>query len=80
MQQKSEVLYDLAIKYNKQLKDICDTSKSISIALREHYTEERLSEFNSFQDFLEDVNFECEVECLGKMLFIKELESKFNIK
>lgn len=67
----------LSDKYNEQLKEISNTSKAIKKALEDHYTPEKLNEFKSFSEFLEDVNYLCENGGTGKVIFIKFIEDNY---
>lgn len=67
-------IQSLSDKYNDQLKEISNTSKAIKKALEEYYTPERLNEFKSFNEFLEDINYLCENGGTGKVIFIKFIE------
>lgn len=67
---------ELSKKYHNQLKGISKTSKGILKLLKEHYTENKLKEFKNQEEFLDDINYVCENGGTGKLIFIKEVESK----
>jgi hypothetical protein len=68
---------ELISKYKQQLIEIRSTEDSILELLRLHYTDELLSNFKIFDDFLEDINCYCESSCLAKLMFISEIKYKY---
>lgn len=67
----------LSSDYKLKLKELMNISDDILLSLREHYTKERLSNFDNVSDFLDDINEKCEGGGTSKLLFIKEVQLNF---
>ena len=63
------------LKYKIIVDDLHLLSKDILKLLRVYYTDDVLFGFNSYNDFLIDINCViCDCDCLAKLLFINEIK------
>lgn len=73
----SKELKVLTKEYKKILIKAADLSKKIEAELFKIYTPEKMKEFKTCRDFLEDVNFLCETDSTGKLIFIRTIRQKY---
>jgi hypothetical protein len=73
---KSE-LSALALEYKNALKKAVKISDEIYRNLKEYYTPEKIKSFKNFEDFLEDINYVCETNSTGMLLFIKMVQENY---
>ena len=60
--------------YKKHLKKLSETSKIIYDLLIKFYTEDRIKQFKSFEEFCDDINEICDGGGSGKLLFVKYIK------
>jgi hypothetical protein len=68
---------ELAIEHKDLIKMASKKSNEIYKKLEDYYTSEKIKSFDSWDDFLEDINYMIETDSMAKPNFIKMVQKNY---